>query len=206
LPARTVDKGLTARETDALWEVPFVHLSRSLVVHVIAEAQSTPDADIVLSFLRQQIHLWEDQRRAGKELSPVIPLVISHGAMWREPRTMLERLRLPSDIESLVAPFTPASTYALEDLARFSADDLTTRSELSVELRVTYFLLQRSRASTSLEADLALILRDLRALSEDPIAREHLTRLLSYTYLTANGDLSAVHRVLHDALDPKMEI
>lgn len=38
------------------------------------------------------------------------------------------------------------------------------------------------------------------------MAREHLTRLLSYTYYTANGDLGAVHRVLHDALAPEMEI
>lgn len=206
LPARTVDKGLTAREADALWEIPFRHVDRTLVVHVLAEAQSTPDADIVLRFLRQQVHLWEDQRRAGKELSPVIPLVISHGATWREPRTMLERLRLPREIELLVAAYTPASTYALEDLARFTTQDLAARPELSTELRVTYFLLQRSRASRSFEEDLALILRDLRVLSEEPAAREHLTRLLSYTYYTANGDLSAVHSVLRDSLAPEMEI
>ncbi|MCA9574920.1 MAG: hypothetical protein H6726_24055 [Sandaracinaceae bacterium] len=34
---------------------------------------------------------------------------------------------------------------------------------------------------------------------------DFLTRLLRYTYHTANGDMDAVHRVLHTTLTPTME-
>lgn len=135
----------------------------------------------------------------------MIPLVISHGADWRAPRTMLERLKLPPDLEELGAPFIPTSTYLLDDLASFSRAGPATRAELSVSLRVAYFILQRSRASPALEDELALIVSDLRALSRDPGFRDYLTRLLSYTFETANGDMDAVHTLLRATLDPSME-
>ncbi|MBK8409996.1 MAG: hypothetical protein IPL19_18720 [Sandaracinaceae bacterium] len=48
---------------------------------------------------------------------------------------MLERLKLPTDIEAPVAPSIPTSTYLLEDLARFSPAELAARRELSASLR-----------------------------------------------------------------------
>jgi hypothetical protein len=106
---------------------------------------------------------------------------------------MLERLKLPTDLQALVAPFIPTSTYLLEDLARFSPEALAARADLSVALRVAYFILQRSRAASALEDELQLIVDDLRVLSQDPGFRDYLTRLLSYTFETANGDMDAVH-------------
>lgn len=206
VPARVVDSLLSARESDALWEVPFANVDQTLLAHLVAEVQSSPDVDLVLRTLGLQVRFWEQQRRSGQRLSPVIPLVISHGATWRAPRTMLERLGMPPELESLVAPFIPTSTYVLEDLARFSPEALAARPELSVQLRVTYFLLQRSRSSAALEDELALILDDLRVLSENDAAHDFLTRLLRYTYHTANGDIRAVHGLLRTNLDPRMEI
>jgi predicted transposase YdaD len=205
VPARVVDSLLSARESDAVWEVPFANVDRSLLAHLMAEVQSTPDVDLVLRTLGLQVRFWERQRRLGQPLSPVIPLVISHGATWRAPRTMLERLGMPPELERLLAPFIPTSTYVLEDLARFSPEALAARPELSVQLRVTYFLLQRSRSSAALEEELKLILDDLRTLSENEAARDFLTRLLRYTYHTANGDIRAVHGMLRANLDPLME-
>jgi hypothetical protein len=98
----------------------------------------------------------------------------------------------------LVAPFIPTSTYLLEDLAGFSPEALAARADLSVSLRVAYFILQRSRAASALEEELELIVDDLRALSQDPGFRDYLTRLLSYTFETANGDMDAVHALLRE--------
>jgi hypothetical protein len=84
-PARIVDALLHARESDAVWEVPFAGLDQSLWVHIFAEVQSAPDADMVLRALGVQVRLWERQRRLGLALTAVIPLVISHGADWRAP-------------------------------------------------------------------------------------------------------------------------
>jgi len=204
-PARIVDALLHARESDAIWELPVAGLDQSLWVHILAEVQSGPDADMVLRALGVQVRIWERQRRLGMALTAVIPLVISHGADWRAPRTMLERLKLRTDLEALVAPFIPTSTYLLEDLARFSPEALAARAELSASLRVAYFILQRSRAASALEDELELIVDDLRALSQDPGFRDYLTRLLSYTYETANGDMDAVHALLRANLDPSME-
>ena len=75
-----------------------------------------------------------------------------------------------------------------------------------MSLRVAYFILQRSRAASALEVELELIVDDLRALSQDPGFRDYLTRLLSYTFETANGDMDAVHALLRANLDPSMEI
>jgi hypothetical protein len=105
-----------------------------------------------------------------------------------------------------VAPFIPTSTYLLEDLAGFSPEALAARADLSVSLRVAYFILQRSRAASALEDELELIVDDLRTLSQDPGFRDYLTRLLSYTFETANGDMDAVHALLRANLDPSMEI
>lgn len=204
-PARVVDALLEARENDAVWELPFASADQTLLVHILAEVQSTPDVDTILRTLGGQVRLWERQRRLGEPLTPVIPLVISHGADWRAPRTMLERLKLPGEIATLVAPFIPGNTYILEDLAHFSPEALAARPGLSVQLRVTYFLLQRSRSASALEEELELIVDDLRTLSQDPSVRDLLTRLLRYTYQTANGDLDAVHAVLRRHLDPAME-
>ncbi|MBK6579862.1 MAG: Rpn family recombination-promoting nuclease/putative transposase [Sandaracinaceae bacterium] len=52
-------------------------------MHIFAEVQSAPDADMVLRALGVQVRLWERQRRLGLALTAVIPLVISHGADWR---------------------------------------------------------------------------------------------------------------------------
>jgi len=52
----------------------------------------------------------------------------------------------------------------------------------------------------------ARIVDDLRTLSQDPGFRDYLTRLLSYTFETANGDMDAVHALLRANLDPSMEI
>ena len=205
-PARIVDALLHARESDAVWEVPFAGLDQSLWVHIFAEVQSAPDADMVLRALGVQVRLWERQRRLGLALTAVIPLVISHGADWRAPRTMLERLKLPAGLEALVAPFIPSSTYLLEDLAGFAPETLAARADLSVSLRVAYFILQRSRAASALEDELELIVDDLRTLSQDPGFRDYLTRLLRYTFETANGDMDAVHALLRANLDPSMEI
>lgn len=149
-PARIVDALLHERESDAIWELPVTGLDQSLWVHVLAEVQSGPDVDIVLRALDVQVRLWERQRRLGVPLTAVIPLVISHGADWRSPRTMLERLKLPPDLEPLVAPYIPTSTYLLEDLARFLPEALAARFDLSASLRVAYFILQRSRAAPAL--------------------------------------------------------
>jgi predicted transposase YdaD len=204
-PARIVDAVLHARESDAVWELPFAGIDQSLWIHILTEVQSGPDVDMALRTLGLQVRLWERQRRLGLPLTAVIPLVISHGADWRAPRTMLERLKLPPDLEALVAPFIPTSTYLLEDLAGFSPEALAARADLSVALRVAYFILQRSRAASALEDELKLIVGDLRALSQDPGFRDYLTRLLSYTYETANGDMDAVHALLRENLDPSME-
>ena len=98
VPARIVDSLLSARESDAVWEVPFAHVDQTLLAHLVAEVQSTPDVDLVLRTLGLQVRFWEQQRRLGQRLSPVIPLVISHGATWRAPRTMLERLGMPPEL------------------------------------------------------------------------------------------------------------
>ena len=109
---------------------------QSLWVHILAEVQSGPDVDMALRTLGLQVRLWERQRRLGLPLTAVIPLIISHRADWRARRTMLERLKLPKNLEALVAPFIPTSTYLLEDLARFSPEALAARADLSVSLRV----------------------------------------------------------------------
>lgn len=129
VPARLVDAMLAARESDAVWEVPFANVDQTLLAQLMAEVQSKTDVDLILRTLGLQVRFWERHRRLGQCLTPVIPLVISHGATWRAPRTMLERL-----------------------------------------------------------------------------ARDFLTRLLRYTYHTANGDIHAVHGTLRANLDPTMEI
>ena len=204
-PARIVDTLLHARESDALWELPFRGLDQSLWVLIPAEVQAKSDVDMALRTLGVQVRLWEQQRRLGLPLTAVIPLVISHGADWRAPRTMLERLKLPPHIEVLVAPFIPTSTYLVEDLARYSPEELAARTELSVSLRAAYFMLQRSRAASALEEELLLIADDLRALSQNPAFHHYLTLLLRYTFQTANGDMDAVHALLRRTLDPSME-
>jgi hypothetical protein len=204
-PARIVDTLLHARESDALWELPFRGLDQSLWVLIPAEVQAKSDVDMALRTLGVQVRLWEQQRRLGLPLTAVVPLVISHGADWRAPRTMLERLKLPPHIEVLVAPFIPTSTYLLEDLASYSPEELAARAELSVSLRTAYFMLQRSRAASALEEELLLIADDLRALSQNPAFHHYLILLLRYTFQTANGDMDAVHALLRRTLDPSME-
>ena len=86
VPARIVDAMLSARESDAVWEVPFAKTDQSLLAHLIAEVQSTTDLDLILRTLGMQVRFWERQRRLGLRLTPVIPLVIRHGATWRAPK------------------------------------------------------------------------------------------------------------------------
>ncbi len=65
-------------------------------MHILAEAQSGPDADMVLRALGVQVRRWERQRRLGLALTAVIPLVISHGADWRAVHALLRANPDPS--------------------------------------------------------------------------------------------------------------
>ncbi len=53
-------------------------------VLVLLEHQSTPDRDMPLRLLGYMVRTWEDQKKKGEPLVPVVPVVVYHGRRrWR---------------------------------------------------------------------------------------------------------------------------
>jgi hypothetical protein len=204
LPARLVDAELRAGETDALFEVPFRNHDVSLVIYVPVEHQSQTDVDMPLRLHRTMGRLWDKQRDEGRRLSPVIPLVVSHGRRWSGPRSMLERLAMPDEIVELIEEYTPQSTYMLDDLADYDPATLAQRLTLTPLVRAAYFVLQWARESPALETVLPLIARDLARLAKRPGAQSLLVTLIRYILRVANGDYDAMRAQLREAIGPKL--
>ena len=134
-PGSFVDDALRERHTDLLYRIPWRRHSddndhnpdredRELLLFVIFEHQSTPDALMPFRMLRYAVRIWESWIREHPEqrlLPPILPLVLYHGEQdWTAARDLGEMFNVqgvpPTAVEAL-RPFLPKLQIMLSEVA-----------------------------------------------------------------------------------------
>lgn len=151
-----VDAELAGRHADLLFSAALGE--QRVLIHVLLEHQSTNDPEMPLRVLIYLVRIWErfrkDPANDGEPLPAILPVIISHApGGWTAPRTFHEMfasgvVALPS-----VAAVTPRFEIVVQDLARYSNDDLH-RLALSYFPALAIWALRDVRAPDRLLANL----------------------------------------------------
>jgi hypothetical protein len=156
VPGSFANAELRNVEADLLYRVKLE--GREAFVYVLLEHQSTVDPTMAFRLLRYMVRIWESWARAhpqARVLPPILPLVVTHGeAPWAAPRSLIELFGLSDPLREALAPLLVNFRYAVEDLAAADVTALRLRPDMSLMGRLTLFLLQRTRRSGNLFAEL----------------------------------------------------
>jgi predicted transposase/invertase (TIGR01784 family) len=81
-------------------------------IYILMEHKSTPDHAVWLQIMEYQLELWRKERRPGRHLTPIIPLVFYHGKRrWHVPTDFADQFAAPAS----ALPFLPRYRYILFD-------------------------------------------------------------------------------------------
>jgi predicted transposase/invertase (TIGR01784 family) len=204
LPTNLVDPELAERRADLVFSASLA--GREMLVVVLLEHQSRPEAFMPLRLLDYQVGLWHDYRREhpnARRLPPIVPVVVYHGeGGWGHPVAFEDLLDLEGDLLDELRPHVPCFSFVLDDLSVARDDELRTRA-MSALGRVALFCLKRSRGG-----DLADELARWRDLLAEIVAAPNgvaaLAAVLSYL-LEASATPPARLRALTRSLGPRAE-
>ena len=166
-----VDPDMREHMTDLLFRVR-LHSGDEAHVYVLFEHKSAPDRLVALQLLRYLVCIWDEARRRGEKLTPVIPLVFYHG---RERWTVASEFEALYEGPAVLRQYWPAFRYELVDLS------LHSQTEIKGELLLRVILgVMRNIHSGELDTRLPEIVALLSDLADRETALECLAAVLRY--------------------------
>ena len=77
-------------------------------IYLLVEHKSSPDSETFLQLLRYMLALWTGDRKDGRPLTPVLPLLFHHGKQrWNLPRRFADFMKTPEVLRSIALDFAP---------------------------------------------------------------------------------------------------
>jgi predicted transposase/invertase (TIGR01784 family) len=204
LPTNLVDPELAERRADLLFSASLA--GRDVLVVVLLEHQSRPEAFMPLRLLEYQVGIWHDYRREhpnARRLPAIVPVVVYHGeGGWGHPVAFEALLDLEGELLDELRPHIPCFSFVLDDLSRARDDELRART-MSALGRVALFCLKRSRGDDVAD-ELAGWLDLLAEIVAAPNGVAALAAVLSYL-LEASPTPPERLRALTRTLGPRAE-
>jgi predicted transposase/invertase (TIGR01784 family) len=172
-----IDPDLREHFSDMLYRV-WLRDGNEANVYLLLEHKSSPDVQVALQLLRYMVRHWERaQRDKIRPLPPVIPIVVYHG---REKWQVSENFTGLFEGPEALRPYWPNFRYELQDLSRYSVEDIRG----GIILRVVSMLLMGIFDPT-LSGRLPGIFRLLKEWDDEQSAMELLEKALRYLSATA---------------------
>jgi predicted transposase YdaD len=117
-----VDPKGSQRHTDLLFEAP-LKKGGCAYVYVLVEHKSAPERGTPLQLLRYKYNIWSCKGEAKPPLTPIVPLVVYHGARpWNVGATFHDMF---DDLDDELRPLTDQFRYVLIDLGRIDDENLS---------------------------------------------------------------------------------
>jgi predicted transposase/invertase (TIGR01784 family) len=187
-----IDPDLRAHFSDMLYRV-WLRDGNEANVYLLLEHKSSPDVQVALQLLRYMVRHWERaQRDKIRPLPPVIPIVVYHG---REKWQVSENFTGLFEGPEALRPYWPNFRYELQDLSRYSVEDIRG----GIILRVVSMLLM-SIFDPRLPERLPGIFQLLDELDDEQSALELLEKALRYLSATARDiDDNTIRAALNEA-------
>jgi len=77
-------------------------------IYLLVEHKSSPDSETFLQLLRYMLALWTRDRKDGRPLTTILPLVFHHGKRrWNLPRRFADFMKTPEVLRSIALDFAP---------------------------------------------------------------------------------------------------
>ncbi|MEZ6059565.1 MAG: Rpn family recombination-promoting nuclease/putative transposase [Planctomycetaceae bacterium] len=119
-----VDSELRASQSDVLYDVQFSD-DRHGQIYILFEHKSHADSATAFQLLKYIVRIWERQQRQKESLTPIVPVVLYHGAAsWTTARSIPEMVDAPDSL----TPYIPDFTFELLDLTTYRDDQLSGES------------------------------------------------------------------------------
>lgn len=152
-----IDPDLHEQFSDLLYQVQ-LHGGQQIHIYLLFEHKSYPDPDIALQLLGYMDRIWQQARRQGTALLPVLPLVLYHGAKrWHIAPQFSRLFDLPEELR----PYFPDYQYWLCDLSQYSDEALKQTVTLRAQLLVLKYILRADFGPRFIE--MVALLRQLLA-------------------------------------------
>lgn len=196
---------LVTRVPDAVCRAPLLG-GGAIEIAIVLEHQSTPEREMPFRMHVSQGMVWTEDARHGRAMSASIGLVLHHGPRpWNAPRTVRERLALPSTLDAALGPYLPSHPYLVVDLAGLGPEALARLPIRNPLVRTTLFALQRAREAAAIDEELALVADDLRAISVRPDAEQALTAVFGYLLAVVPEREEPIRSRLRRTFSPEFE-
>ena len=200
IDASFVDGRLRKSQADLLFSA--VLRGRRVLLYVLIEHKSRDDRWTVLQLFTYMGAIWRRHQRdhpQRQRLPPILPFVLHHGAAsFTAPRS----LRALIDLDGL-----PANLVAMQPECTFALDDLASQSEEQLQARVgscfaKLALLCLQRVRTGVASEVAATLRGWGQLMErlraSPSGQDDLLAVISYLFEVAGLPDEQLHGILTD--------
>ena len=159
-----VDPQHRDRHADLLYSVKAA--GRKVLLYVLFEHKSGPDALTPFQLLVYMVRIWERclaKKPRPKKLPPIVPVVVHHSdRAWSCGTNLRDLIDVPAGLHDALSSLLPSVPFLLDDLARESSDDLHARA-MTEMAKLTLFCLKRARHSGDLLGELERWADALRA-------------------------------------------
>jgi hypothetical protein len=181
-PASFVDEELREVHRDLLFSAKLEE--REVLLYVLVEHQSTPDALMPLRMLRYVVRVWEAWLRkhpGARRVPPVIPVVVHQGpGRWTGPIRLSELIDIPHHLADALGRRLPELELAFHDLGSASVEALASLDGPAAA-RLTLVLMKSAADDADLVGALERWAELVRELVASPRGQESLAMLLRYT-------------------------
>ena len=163
-------------------------------LYVLFEHQSTVDGWMPLRMLTYMVRSWQREREEGaRGLSPIIPLVLHHGAGgWTGATRIAELVEVPADLASPLGRFVPDFELLIDDLTRVSESELRSRSMKPLG-RLVIWAMRAVRVGPD-ESEMGLWRSELEAAFLGD-SREALEQFIGYLLQVSHGEGLYAHLI-----------
>lgn len=187
-----IDEDLREHQADLLCQVARKE-GGSAYLYLLLEHKSAPDRWVTLQLLRYKLRAWEQMRAEGRELAPILPILVYHGVQpWRVPSALRDLLKTPETWLPYVADYQAI----LFDLSQYQERDLRGGAKLLIAL-----LMLKHIFRADLESVLVRIVRLIWQEMDQQIAATQLQVIFRYAAAGANVGRETAQRVFEQAIE-----
>jgi len=131
------DDELRETEADLLFKIDRVDSEEPVLVYVLTEHKSYPDAMMPFQLLKYMVRVWERDGRDNEKLRPIIPIVIYHGeTRWTTARSLRKTITAPENLVKYIPDFQ----INLIDLGGMSDTELSSDEHLKPVLLLLKYI------------------------------------------------------------------
>lgn len=197
VPGSFIDETLGERHTDLLFSAQLG--DQSLLIYLLLEHQSHPDALMPFRMLRYVVRIWDRwlyEHHDAKHLPAVVPVVLHHGGKpWSVPSELLGLVSLDATLRTALEPHLPKLRFVLDDLATETDDALGHRA-LEVLAELSLRALSRLPRSPDPIADLHRWLPRLQKMLTASSGLQRLRVILEYLHCVTDAELTELRKVV----------